>query len=486
MAIRAALWAAVSSKPQAEKVSNEEQLRMGHSHADRLGATVAAELVVPGESRNIVLFEDAARRIPAYAELKRLIDTAAIDVLIYLDRSRLGRQASLSLAVVALCTQAGIATYDMESPPATLKAGGSTDELLMGAIKSMNAQTEIDKLKFRHRMGMIGRVRKGLPANNLAYGYAFAYRQNGDKLEKYVIVNEMQAAVVRRIMTLYLEGQGGGSIADALNADDIAAPGSDAWNRHTVSNILANAHWYAGQTMINRHSRTGRPVVSAPGQWPALIDAATYEQIQHERDIRNHNRRVADTPYILSGVCLCMVCGATMAVTAAPRYGYAYIACRYRHGYVAVRDDVVLAAIRAELATLQSVDIDAMLDTGESDSTAHIAARIAGQKTIIDKAQASMRRVDDAYADGTMDGERYRSQVERIKGQILQAAAEIEHLQSLAAAEAEAGTRRQRLEHARDHAGTILESDSATANAYLRRLLRVWCNHKEVTSIEWL
>lgn len=48
---RVAIWAAVSSLPQAKKVSLEDQLAQGRAHAERHNATVVAELVVPGESR---------------------------------------------------------------------------------------------------------------------------------------------------------------------------------------------------------------------------------------------------------------------------------------------------------------------------------------------------------------------------------------------------------------------------------------------------
>lgn len=82
---RVAIWAAVSSLPQAKKVSLDDQLASGRSHAALHNASVVAELVVPGESRDIVLFEEACRRIGAYETLKGLIDNRTIDVLIYLD-----------------------------------------------------------------------------------------------------------------------------------------------------------------------------------------------------------------------------------------------------------------------------------------------------------------------------------------------------------------------------------------------------------------
>lgn len=154
-------WAAVSSLPQAQKISLQDQLATNRQHIALHEGTVVAELVVPGESRNIVLFEDAARRMEAYAQLKTLIDQRAFDVLVYLDRSRLGRKASLSMAVVELCHEAGIATYETENPPSSLDVDDSHDDMLLGAIKSVGAQREIAKLKQRHRTGMIGRVQDG-------------------------------------------------------------------------------------------------------------------------------------------------------------------------------------------------------------------------------------------------------------------------------------------------------------------------------------
>ena len=65
-------------------------------------------MVVPGESRSIILLEEACRRIPAYARLVQLIEARAFDVLVYLDRSRLGRKASLSMAIVELCHVRGL------------------------------------------------------------------------------------------------------------------------------------------------------------------------------------------------------------------------------------------------------------------------------------------------------------------------------------------------------------------------------------------
>jgi hypothetical protein len=64
-------WAAVSSQPQAaaDKVSIPEQLRLNAEHVAKHGGAVVAELVIPGESRDIDTWEEACARIDAYAAL---------------------------------------------------------------------------------------------------------------------------------------------------------------------------------------------------------------------------------------------------------------------------------------------------------------------------------------------------------------------------------------------------------------------------------
>lgn len=81
MAKRWVLWAAVSSLPQAKKISNENQLQPGREAAAKFDGSIVDELVVPGESRSIVLFEDACARIEAYAQLRQHISNADFDVL---------------------------------------------------------------------------------------------------------------------------------------------------------------------------------------------------------------------------------------------------------------------------------------------------------------------------------------------------------------------------------------------------------------------
>lgn len=118
---RVALWGAVSSLPQAKEISIPDQIRRGHEQAKKHGAKVITELIVPGKSRNIVLFKDACEQIEAYAKLRALIEAKGIDALVYLDPSRLGRTAALVMTVAELCTRAGILLYELDNPPASME-----------------------------------------------------------------------------------------------------------------------------------------------------------------------------------------------------------------------------------------------------------------------------------------------------------------------------------------------------------------------------
>lgn len=262
--MRFASWAAVSSLPQAQKISLEDQLAVNRTHAARHGGVVVAELVVPGESRNIVLFEDACRRIDAYAQLKTLIDARSIDVLIYLDRSRLGRKASLSMSVVELCHEAGIVTYETDNPPARLDATQTShDEMLIGAIKSVGAQREIQKLQERHLMGMIARVKAGnLPAR-VPWGWTAVYDSDG----KQTIQIDQPAADAIRMMLLdwYLtQGLGTEAIAEKLTEAGIVPPnGGSRWYKSSINSVFRLLWRYAGYSEINKHS--DRPYTRARG-----------------------------------------------------------------------------------------------------------------------------------------------------------------------------------------------------------------------------
>ncbi len=484
-------WAAVSSLPQAKKISIEDQLTVNREHIARHGGQLVEELIIPGESRSIVLFEDAASRITAYARLHELVQQRAFDVLVYLDRSRLGRKASLSMTVVELCQAAGIATYETENPPSEVRAGQGHDEMLVGAIKSVGAQREIQKLMERNTIGMIGRIKKGETPNHIVFGYRREFAPDGSSR---IIVDEAAAAVVRKVFDLYLSGVGTPSIAEYFNERGIPTPSGKQWSLIAAIRIMDRVWRYAGYSEINRESKTGRPYVRARGNWEPIISEATAEALVKEREARKYNRHLPDATDKLTCVCHCSICGRAMTINRpnAPVKGgvrrYSYYRCDYHKPFLFVRADYTAELLATQLRQLQGQDISTLL-AGEDDGPSPLNIQAEAQTMVIARLGAALQRVDDAYAMGVLDLERYRRQVEKLSGRVAGAKEEQAKLSESLAEEQALGTQRQRLEELARNGLTMLLSDDIPpreANIFFRQRVRLWVEKGHITRVEWL
>lgn len=478
-------WAAVSTLPQAEKISIDDQLRVNREHIASRGGQLVAELIVPGESRSIVLFEDAARLIHAYAQLREMIDARAFDVLIFRDRSRLGRTAALSMSVIGLCQQAGIAIYETESPPSEITHTASYDDMLLGAIKSVGAESEVRRLVERHRLGMIGRARSGKMPGRANFGYVIRYDADG---VQYIEIEPVAADVVRRIYQMYLAGNGTPRISDELNATGAPCPAANAWSNGSVRSILTNVWRYAGFTEINRRSKRGRPYERHPGAWPAIIDIETAEAVDAERLARSGTRRLANTPYLLSSVVWCAICGRRLIIRTKKRAGAkqaVQMCCRSDHASKCVSVRLILATLRSEMDALRNADLDAIAATETNQD--RLQRQADGLQRALDNIATGIARADNAYVNGLLTIDRYAQQLSRLSIQRDATLAELSAVQAAIENERDRGTFRARLDDVVANGRAILDSrDPTSANVWLRSHLRVWVANHNVIAIEWL
>lgn len=487
-------WAAVSSLPQAKKISIEDQLETNREHVARHGGQLVAELVVPGESRNIVLFEDAARRMEAYASLRELIDRKAFDVLVYLDRSRLGRKASLSMAVVELCHEAGIITYETENPPATLQtAPVSHDDMLLGAIKSVGAQREVEKLQERHRMGMIARIRKGQFPGAVPYGWVAVYASDGTCS---IETDPDAAAILRTIfLDMYLQqGLGQATIAERLNEMGHSTPRGGSWQKQNVHQFFLRVWRYAGYGEIN--VRSDRPYARGRGNWPAIITDEEAQAIITEQARRRNARRSVASTYLFSQCVWCAECGRRMIMATNVRQRKSRriqqsLRCNYMeqaHGHRFISVNKVRAAVAVAIEYLESAaNREQVLANAEGNDAERVRAEIATAKEQIEETRRRLHKADDAYIAGRMDEERYQRQVKLMTAQtqkleqaIQAALGKLEQIRH----------EEQRGERLEEIAGIGLamlnHADERTANAWLRRHFRIWVKDREVVRIDYL
>lgn len=489
MSVRFAIWAAVSSLPQAKKISLDDQVAEAHKHVERYSGDVVATLRVPGQSRSIVLFEDACQRIDAYAELRDLIQRKAFDVLIYLDRSRLGRKASLSMAVVELCHEAGISTYEMESPPASLDLAESHDDMLIGAIKSVGAQQEIRKLQERHRKGMLGRAKSGKFPNKIPYGYRRVYNQDGS--ERIEIDADEATQLRMALLDLYVgRGMSQREVAEEMTRRGYTYRTGKPWLIDHVVTILRAVWPAAGKVVLNRVSRSNRPYSIHDGAHPAILTEDEAQSIINEkRSRRGYFKQKARQSRRFSGVLRCGVCGAPIHVKDdKPSYGVAY-SCKYnRCDGSRIHETRIIEFMEETIRMLADIaNRDAILADTAIDSATETAQAIDSINRRLKALDAAQARLMRAYVDlGAIGEDEFIAQRQRLDAEREQLESNLEHLHEEQEEIEDAARLGDRLLDVARNGLDMLHADEREANLWLRRHFVITIADGEVESIEYL
>lgn len=151
-----------------------------------------------------------------------------------------------------------------------------------------------ERRRERAREAMRKRALRGQVLGRAPYGYAIEGR--------HLVIDPAEAEVVRRIVSLYLDGhEGVRRIARLLNEDGIKTRLRKPWSAGSVRAVLRNPA-YTGT-----YRRLG---VVVTGAHPALLRRGQFEEVQ----ARMARRRTAPTEqerhaYLLAGIARCGHCG---------------------------------------------------------------------------------------------------------------------------------------------------------------------------------
>lgn len=486
-------WAAVSSLPQAKKISVDDQLKTNLEHIEKWDGILHKELPIRGKSRSIITWERACASIPEYAALRDMIARREFDVLIYLDRSRLGRKANLIDTIIELCHEAGIVTYATESPPASLESKGSDfAHKIVGAVESLIAQEEVTKMQHRHQMGMAHRVRSGNFPAAIPYGWTVRYEIEDDKPVQILEVDEQAKVALQYILELYLRrGYSVREIGNAMVENGYSPPRSGKWSKAAVGTII-NAIWrYAGYVELNRRSEK-REYIKAKSRWPALITEEDAKAVIAERRRRFDSKRSAQRVHRFSQVIYCGICGNRMAaaqghfhsrrdpneVTRMEVYRCVDSEGFARHPKYNISGRYIEEYLRADIESLKdNATRSAILGPNQSN-VAPIEQKIARARKRLEDNEVALQRADDAYVAGSMSGERYQRQVDRLDEQRAKIEAEIaRHEAELEAAQFDDNHENRLIEVATMGIAMLDSADIAAANVWFRAHLKVWIHN---------
>ena len=241
-------------------------------------------------------------------EFMRMLDDCRrgrIDRILTKSISRFARNTRDCLAILRELREMDVTVFFEKE---NIDTARSADEMMI-AIMGGLAQEESQSISRNIRWSLHRKMAAGtLGVARVPYGY--------DKVNGRLVINDEQAAVVRRIFSLYLGGMGARRIAALFNSEGLPAPESAAWNNITIYKMLSqemylgDIRWQKTVSVFMGKSRPNKGQADSfyvSGSHDPIIDRDTFESAQTLR-LKNAcpAEKTNDSPFrkkIVCGVC---------------------------------------------------------------------------------------------------------------------------------------------------------------------------------------
>lgn len=276
------------------RVSTEDQSRFGHSldeQEDRLKKLCEFK---DYEIYKVYREEGVSAKNtnrPKFKEMIQDMKDGKINKIIVYKLDRLTRSIK---DLETICSLLEEYHCDLESVAEEINTGNANGKFFIRMLTIL-AQLEIERTSERTKFGLVGAARKGHISGSPPLGYT----KKGKS--KKLVINEIEADVVRRIFNMYLEGYSVCYICDTFNKENIL---NRNWPTTTVDKILSNK-LYIG--VIEHGKRNKDNVLIFEDVVPAIIDKTTFECVQKrkEKNLKNYKRK---RTYIFMQKILCPKC----------------------------------------------------------------------------------------------------------------------------------------------------------------------------------
>ncbi len=235
-----------------------------------------------------------------------------IDRIIVKSMSRFARNTEEMLTALRALEQMEVSVYFEEQGLDTK----SMNSEMFATFPGMVAQQESVSISQNMRWSYKKRMESG-EFNCCAPAYGF------DLINGKLVINETEAAVIRRIFDLYLQGIGMQTIANILNDEGICRRyGREKWYHTTISYVLNNER-YKGDALLQKQITTQtlpfkkqfnhgeRPMYYVENSNPAIVNRETYDAVQALIKSRQPSCKRKAKNYLLTRTLLCPDCGHT-------------------------------------------------------------------------------------------------------------------------------------------------------------------------------
>lgn len=427
---RCAIYARYSTREQDHSSTIESQLRECRAYARQHGLQVVEDALFIDRALEGTTAEIRTAFKAMIAAAQRT--PRPFDVIVVWKFSRFARNREDSALYKGLLRRRGLEVLSVSEPIDRDSAAGILTEGMIEVIDQFYSARLAEEV---HR-GQTETALEGFSTGGRApYGYRRVEvvdpkgrtDRAGRPIHRSTLgIEPVEAAIVQRIFEMYASGLGYTRICKRLNEERILGPWGGTWAGSAVREMLRN-DVYRGARVYGRTkkvktatgTRSKRPRPEATrtikeGAHPAIIDPALWERVKNRREAvaaayreagcRFGPTRGVQTPYLLTGILKCGVCGANFCARAAHtrrgggRYFYYGCAFRSRRGKAVCDNPVLLPqeAIERDLLEMlrQTLLTPATLDRLLSEVNARLRAQATATRPRLAELKKALAQVD--------------------------------------------------------------------------------------------
>lgn len=345
-AMRADLYARKSTADEGRSVAVQER----EWRADCL-----AEGIEPGQvfvDPDLSASRYARKARPDYGALLNHIRSGTCEMVSIREASRGSRDLGTWIAFLDACRDHAVLIRVIEDGGQTFDPRRQRDRNALVDL-GQHAETETDQLSRRVRGGTRDAATQGRPPGPLLYGYRREYGApvadsvsagGSRRREIKQVVDDVEAAVVRRLARDTLAGKPLHTQARTLNAEGVPTPsGKGKWVGAHVNRLLRNPG------IVGDRVHNGEIV--ARDAWPALISREDFRGLKALLEApgrrRHHDSRLT---HWLSGGAFCGACDGALRMQRTGRYACVADSCGKTSARAEKLEEAVSQAIKARLA----------------------------------------------------------------------------------------------------------------------------------------
>ena len=233
-----------------------------------------------------------------------------IDMIITKSISRFARNTVTLLSTVRELKELGVDVWFEKENIHSISGDGELMLTILASFAQEESLSVSENCKWRIRHN----YEEGIPNGFTVYGYNVKKRN--------LAINEEQAAVVREIFDMYLNGKGSKVIARTLNERAIPAPGGETWHQARIMHILRNEKYIGDLNLQKYYSEnhiTKRTLVNdgclkryyVTENHEPIIDRGMFDRVQQLiKDKAERHPHIAPYDYSFKDKVFCGKCGA--------------------------------------------------------------------------------------------------------------------------------------------------------------------------------